>query len=324
MQKLKSLKPFYLVLFLLFFISSVQGQTLYCNITKEEIQDALDSRKGSPILYSDNVTTGITFLLSQECNDALNYFDSALHINSTPSVLKIVSKLNGGKKNVVRQEEIKPSIQDSTVKSSVEPIDSLQGTERAEIAAAADIKEPTSNSNTENNNKTDKSFSEDELKSFQEKGLIKVKKLLEYIEIIAQKKTAQTTALGAIESSIKLFTSENHIVQVSSNTRPGAREFPVRTYLNRVRMLDYQKVIIEGAAFSYVSSFKMGPDGNYYGIAKFQQKFKGFKENQAVYEDVTTKTVAVVLKPYQKSVDGESIEMWDVFLGDIQVQDISK
>lgn len=323
MQKLKRHLPFYLVLFLLFLIIGAQGQTLYCNITKEEIQDALDSRKGSPILYSDNVTTGITFLLSQECNDALNYFDSALHINSTPSVLKLVSKLNGGKKNVVKQEEIKPSIQDAPVKSPVEQIDSLHGTESSEIAAA-DIKEPTSNSKSENINKTDKSFSEDELKSFQDKGLIKVKKLLEYIDIIAQKTTAQTTALGAIESSIKLFTSENHIIQVSSNTRPGAREFPVRTYLNRVRMLDYQKVIIEGAAFSYVSSFKMGPDGNYYGIAKFQQKFRGFKENKAVYEDVTTKTVAVVLKPYQKSIEGESIEMWDVFLGDIQVQDISK
>ena len=153
---------------------------------------------------------------------------------------------------------------------------------------------------------------------------MKVKKLMDYLEVIAQKSTPQTTANSTIESAIGLFDSENRVVGVTSTSRPGGREYPVRTYLTRLRMMNYEKVVIEAAAFTYVRSFVQGPDGNYYGIARFRQSFTGYRENKPLYSDVTTKTVAVVLKPYQKAIEGESIELWDVFLGDISVQSIDK
>ncbi|MBK8586890.1 MAG: hypothetical protein IPN88_16260 [Bacteroidetes bacterium] len=172
---------------------------------------------------------------------------------------------------------------------------------------------PTNERTTSN-----KSFTEEELGAFQSKGLMKVKKLMDYLEVIAQKSTPQTTANSTIESAIGLFDSENRVVGVTSTSRPGGREYPVRTYLTRLRMMNYEKVVIEAAAL-LCKVFCARPDGNYYGIARFRQSFTGYRENKPLYSDVTTKTVTVVLKPYQKAVEGESIELWDVFLGDIEV-----
>jgi hypothetical protein len=122
-----------------------------------------------------------------------------------------------------------------------------------------------------------------------------------------------------VESALALFDGEDHTVEVSSINRPDKSRFPVRTYFNRLRMLNYSKVVIEGAAFTYVSSFRKGPDGYYYGIARFRQTFTGYKDNRPIYSDVTTKTVSVQLRPYQKAIEGEAMENWDFFLGDISV-----
>ncbi|MFM9052361.1 MAG: hypothetical protein ACKOKF_08605, partial [Bacteroidota bacterium] len=168
------------------------------------------------------------------------------------------------------------------------------------------------------------SFTRENLELFQAKGLDKVRRLTEYLGIITQKSTPPSTAISTVESALSLFDGENHTVEVSNVNRPDKSRFPIRTYLNRLRMLNYSRVVIEGASFTYVSNFRKGPDGNYYGVARFRQAFSGYRDNKLVYSDVTTKTVAVVLKPYQKALEGESMENWDVFLGDIFVTQTEK
>lgn len=307
----------YSILFLLGGLN-VMGQSSFCDVQKETIQNVLDSRKGNSVEYSENVTTGIAFLLSSECDSALNYFTAALKVNQTPSLTKLISDMSKGSGVVSTTTPSAPapvatsSNENKEVKNTPEPASNTA----SHSTETASLKNERTTSN--------KSFTEEELGAFQSKGLMKVKKLMDYLEVIAQKSTPQTTANSTIESAIGLFDSENRVVGVTSTSRPGGREYPVRTYLTRLRMMNYEKVVIEAAAFTYVRSFVQGPDGNYYGIARFRQSFTGYRENKPLYSDVTTKTVAVVLKPYQKAIEGESIELWDVFLGDISVQSIDK
>lgn len=311
-------------LFFLFGGLQVKGQSSFCNVQKETIQEVLNSRKGSSVEYSENVTTGIAFLLSTECDTALNYFTAALKVNQTPSLSKLISDMSKGSHAASSPP---PSAAAPVAAGSVNNSSSEEKKENKNTVEATS-NPPTNSTETPSptNERTtsSKSFTEEELGAFQSKGLMKVKKLMDYLEVIAQKSTPQTTANSTIESAIGLFDSENRVVGVTSTSRPGGREYPVRTYLTRLRMMNYEKVVIEAAAFTYVRSFVQGPDGNYYGIARFRQSFTGYRENKPLYSDVTTKTVAVVLKPYQKAIEGESIELWDVFLGDISVQSIDK
>ena len=85
-------------------------------------------------------------------------------------------------------------------------------------------------------------------------------------------------------------------------------------------MLPYDKILIEWADLQYTSDFRKGVDGNYYGYIIFRQRFVAEKDNQVVYEDLTTKKAEVTLKSYNKNIEGQAIENWDVFLGDIRVQ----
>ena len=99
----------------------------------------------------------------------------------------------------------------------------------------------------------------------------------------------------------------------------GKPKFKIRQYLQRVRNLNYDDITIEWADLQYASDFTKGPDGNYYAYVVFSQRFTGSKDNQIVYQDVTTKRTQIILKIYEKAVQGEITENWDVFLGDISV-----
>ena len=47
--------------------------------------------------------------------------------------------------------------------------------------------------------------------------------------------------------------------------------------------------------------------------------FKG-ENSEPVYKDGTTKKAIVILKAYEKIIDGRTEEFWDVLLGDIGVE----
>lgn len=165
-----------------------------------------------------------------------------------------------------------------------------------------------------------KPFTQEEIEEFQLKGLQKIKMLEEYIQRITDKYTVQSSVDDAIESAVLLFDSEERTVEVSSVNNPAKSRLIVRKYLQKLRMLPYDNIQIVWAEFQYTSDFKMGPDGNYYGYIIFRQRFTATKDAQVAYEDMTTKKTQVILKRYSKNIEGQAVENWDVFLGDISVQ----
>lgn len=166
-------------------------------------------------------------------------------------------------------------------------------------------------------------FSADELAAFQAKGMMKVNMFQDYLNKIGNKGTSSGEALDAIKNALKLFYG-NTSVQVSSVNRDTKPKFPTKTYLERVRALNYDRIEIEWAECQYTSNLRKAPDGNYYGYIKFRQRFKGIKDGKVVYEDITDKTIAVVLKAYDKAIEGEKVENFDIFLGDIDVVQTTK
>lgn len=154
---------------------------------------------------------------------------------------------------------------------------------------------------------------------FEKKAIEKVQILSDYIKILCDKKTDYYESNKAIEGALELFVDENVVVEVSSSGKLTKTRLKIRDYLTKLKLVKYEKVEIEWTNIQYVSNFKKGPDGNYYGEVSFEQVFRGYKDGKLVYSDVTQKTAQVVLKSMNKQIEGKKFLVWDVLLSDIGV-----
>jgi hypothetical protein len=156
---------------------------------------------------------------------------------------------------------------------------------------------------------------------FSDKALQKIEDFTAFISIIASKETFPESANQAIDLALELFVDENVLVEVSTKGYNEVIKRKIRDYLNRLKLLKYDRVEIKWADINYVSNFRKGPDGNYYGSITVKQTFQGYKDNQVVYSDVTQKDVEIVIKGMEKSIQGQKAMVWDVLLSDIGVLD---
>ena len=152
---------------------------------------------------------------------------------------------------------------------------------------------------------------------YSQKALQKTADLGTYLAIISDRTNGIEEAGKAVDLAVKLFINEEAEVEVSS--RKGRDRYKVRAYLNRLKLLNYDKIEISWSDISYVSDLKKGVDGNYYGVITLQQRFKGFMDNEVIYSDLTEKNVEVMVVAYHKETGGEKQQKWDVFLSDVGV-----
>lgn len=168
---------------------------------------------------------------------------------------------------------------------------------------------------------TETELSGTEMERLRKKGENKVEQLKSFIDIISNKSTSTTEAIQAIELAVGLFDSEERTVTVSSLTTGTVKNRKVRVYFNRLMQLPYTEVKVEWANFQYTSKFKKGNDGKYYGYVTFEQRFTGFVDGVPVYQDKVERNLMIVLSKYQKIVNGNSVDEWDVFLGDMAISE---
>ena len=118
-----------------------------------------------------------------------------------------------------------------------------------------------------------------------------------------------------------LFSSEDSRVEVSNTNSAIKNKYKVREYLNRLQFKagQFDKIIIEYADINYASDFKKGTDGNYYATVTFVQKFIGFVDGNIAYGDITKRNLTIVVKSFEKVVNGEAQQAWDVYLADMGV-----
>ena len=165
-----------------------------------------------------------------------------------------------------------------------------------------------------------------DLAEFGAKALEKTQEFTRYIQTITSVNTDKEAANKSVDMACGLFLDENARVEVSNAIKGTKNKYKIRDYLNRllIKSGQYDKVQVEYANISYASKFKKGADGNYYGSVTFVQKFQGFIDGNLVYGDQTKRSVTVVLKHYEKAVEGQNVSGWDVFLDDVGVVETKK
>ena len=108
---------------------------------------------------------------------------------------------------------------------------------------------------------------------------------------------------------------------IAVSSAKGVRKYPIKDYLNRLKLLPYSKINITWNEVKYISELKQEADGNYYGIISGQQVFDGYSSNgKLAYGKKKKKNIKVKLESYQKTVDGKDSVNWEVLLGNIGVE----
>ena len=161
------------------------------------------------------------------------------------------------------------------------------------------------------------SLSDEQYKYYRNKAIDKVKEFSTYLNVITNKSLSTDARNQAIDQATSLFMPAATI-EVTSSKRLGARRYPIRTYLNNLKLLPYSATKIEWTDINYVKELSQAADGNYYGLITGQQTFFGYG-NGVSYSDVTQKNVRVKLQRYHMTKDGQDEVKWNLLLGSIGV-----
>lgn len=108
---------------------------------------------------------------------------------------------------------------------------------------------------------------------------------------------------------------------VSTLNSKEIKYWGIRTYLERLMALNYDKVTIEWYNIEYISDLEKQPDGRYVGVITIYQRFEGRVGDNLVYVDTTKKDITVYVERKETQIRGRLIGFWDVLLGDIRVSE---
>ena len=164
-----------------------------------------------------------------------------------------------------------------------------------------------------------------------EQCIHKVKAFTNHLAKIATKVEADSIKAYHIEACMDLFVgrggdtkdSDGNIIipapriEVSSATTGKMNSYFIRNYLERLKNLEYTKLIFKTSKCYLAEGGIRKIDTNQYAATvSFYQVFVGYKGELEVYRDKTQKTVNVIIKR-------DDLGRFEVLLGDIKVDQTS-
>jgi len=157
------------------------------------------------------------------------------------------------------------------------------------------------------------------IKSIEEK----VEYLQLYIQRISDKSIPIEERLEMIDSAIKLFSSENNIVQISNAATGEVTQLPVRQYFRRLANIKATRVDITFYEGTKLEKLRRGSDMYYYGTALMFQETTIYKDPEGadIYRDRTIKRVNFKSKQEFERYGDEKKPVMDTFLENINIKE---
>ena len=108
---------------------------------------------------------------------------------------------------------------------------------------------------------------------FKKKALAKIKEFQGCLYILCDKNSGRTAQDNAVDQATALFV-DGAIIEVSSIHSNEKKHLRVRDFLEKLRNLHYERIVITFSHVDYVSHIRKGADGKYYGLVSFEQTFR--------------------------------------------------
>jgi len=140
----------------------------------------------------------------------------------------------------------------------------------------------------------------------------------DYLNRIGDKGRSPSEKRQDIKDALELFTPDATI-EVTSKSKIGSRKYPIAKYLTNLSNLNYSSIEITYANLRFVSELNQAADGNYYGIVRGEQTFKGMVNGVIKYGDVVDKNYKIKVESFNNIISGKKEVKWKVLLGDVSV-----
>jgi len=163
---------------------------------------------------------------------------------------------------------------------------------------------------------TIKTLSNTDYENIKTGTLEKITELESYIIAMTDKAISHSIKQQAVSNAVKLFSSEDNIVQVSNTINTNIDTYKIRNYFNHIMVLGYSRVEIKWYDVDYYTDLHKGSDGKYYAVVTVFQKFEGYHGDNIIYSDITQKNIEIEID-IKEDPHGETF--WKVALGDISV-----
>jgi hypothetical protein len=154
---------------------------------------------------------------------------------------------------------------------------------------------------------------------FKRQATKKIKDFENDIITVSDSKTSVAQANNFIEQADELFIKNAHI-EVSSLNSAKKKRTTIDFYMKSLQAAaEHLKVTVSYADVSYATNFKPNLDGTYSAVATFVQHYEAVADGKVVYQDVTNKSIEIIVKKNKiAEINGFKVS-WDVYLGDISV-----
>ena len=167
----------------------------------------------------------------------------------------------------------------------------------------------------------------EELRTYFKQSILKrVKRLEHYLSMIANKSIEDKLRRNAIDQAVELFESGDKVVQVSSlkSGELNVREYPVRTYFDRLYAIKADRVDITFYEVTQLTDVRKGLDDKYYATAYIYQDTKIYYNSESEipdYQDKTVKAIDVSIKPDTVIIGDKPVVLYPAKLGNINVKE---
>ena len=160
----------------------------------------------------------------------------------------------------------------------------------------------------------------------------KVNEFNGHLSFIASKRVEMEVKDDHIREALNLFIGQGEesydtygnkvdapIMQVSSiNRRTGktrVSDRPIKTYLNDLRRLSYNEVVVKSSDATYISELEWDGEGRYKAVLSYAQIFVGERDGIVVYRDVTKKSIEIYIE--MKKYGDKTL--YEILLGNVKV-----
>jgi hypothetical protein len=118
---------------------------------------------------------------------------------------------------------------------------------------------------------------------FKKKALAKINEFQNCLRILCGIQSSNEAQDNAVDQAASLFV-EGAIIEVSSAHSNEKKHLRVRDFLEKLRNLPYDGIIITFSHVDYVSNIRKGADGRYYGLVSFEQTFRAYRHGSCMDE----------------------------------------
>ena len=170
------------------------------------------------------------------------------------------------------------------------------------------------------------SSAELDLEDLTMKARQKAFELGENLSKIANKTTSKEAKRILINSTMNMFKDGNCKIEVTSlRDSTHVRKEPIRKYLNRISDFPiYSKVELEWNQVHVINKIHKDQNGDYWGVIRIIQKFKGMGPNgEDIYKDVTEKEIEVKLENYKVEKGAKTEDFFVLKFGDVKVIEVN-